>query len=234
VIRLLHTLLLVLTALTAAAHPALLPALPDTGSKATGTIVVRRKPLLPYVKVEYNLHAVCVTESRQPIFNDSTNRGEWTSIALFDTACVPRDLKRQLPQHRVQFGRTYAQNIQYSYNPADTNRTDTLVVGFWIDRTGKIKGNYPDSPEITTLPAELYKQLVIISKSFQVYGDKGGGYYTRRKFLRPSEFRRTDYYCTVRIIVSAKPLTPEQKIAGESAIPVMDYPFGGAIGVETK
>jgi hypothetical protein len=229
-LRILHTLLFLLIVVAAAAQPAL-PT--DTTAKATRTIVVRRKPMLPYVKAEYNMFAVCVTDSRQPVF-DSAGNGDWINIALFDTACVPAELSRVLPQHRVQFGRTYAQNITYTYTPADSNRTDTMLVGFWIDRTGKIKNYYPDSPEATTMPPELYNQLVLISKSFQLYGDKGGGYFTRRKFLRPSEFRRSEYYCTVRIIVSAKPLTPEQRIAGESAIPVMDYPIGGAVGIEQR
>ncbi|MCA6364193.1 MAG: hypothetical protein IM638_14240 [Bacteroidetes bacterium] len=229
-VRIILIMLFLFAAVVAVAQPAQQT---DTSAKATRTIVVRRKPLLPYVKVEYNMFAVCATESRQLSF-DSTNNGSWTNAALFDTACIPAGLERVLPQHRVQFGRTYAQNITYTYSPADSNRTDTMLVGFWIDRTGKIKNNYPDSPEATTMPPELYNQLVLISKSFQVYGDKGGGYFTRRKFLRPSEFRRSDYYCTVRIIVSARPLTPEQRIAGESAIPVMDYPIGGALGLEQR
>lgn len=229
-LRILYTSLFLLVAALATAQPALQP---DTLDKTTRTIVVRRKPLRPYVKVEYNMYAVCVTENRQVDF-DSTSGGDWLTVALFDTSCIDNGLERVLPQHRVQFGRTYAQNITYTYNPSDSNRTDTMLVGFWVDRTGKIKNFYPDSPESTSMPDELYNQLVLISKSFQVYGDKGGGYFTRRKFLRPSEFRRSDYYCTVRIIVSAKPLTPEQRIAGESAIPVMDYPIGGAVGIEQR
>jgi hypothetical protein len=223
-------MLFLLVSALATAQPAMQP---DTLEKATRTIVVRRKPLRPYIKVEYNMFAVCVTENRQVDF-DSTGSGDWLTLELFDTSCIDNGLQRVLPQHRVQFGRTYAQNITYTYSPSDSNRTDTMLVGFWVDRTGKIKNCYPDVIEATTVPPDLYGQLVLISKSFQVYGDKGGGYFTRRKFLRPSEFRRSDYYCTVRIIVSSKPLTPEQRIAGESAIPVMDYPIGGAVGIEQR
>lgn len=204
----------------------------DTTEVPAGTIIVRKKPILPYVKVDYTLMASCVTEIRQPDFNDSV--AQWIAQPLFDTTCIPASLTRILPQKTLQLGRTYAQNIRYEYTAADSARMDTLYIAFWIDTKGNIRGAYLDEKENTTLPAEIYMQLKAITNTFRSWGDKGGGYMTKRKLLRKSEFRRQDYYCLVRVVVSAKPLTKEQVIAGKSSVPVMDYPFGSAVGVELR
>lgn len=208
---------------------------PDTLTvKTTGTIKVRKKPIRPYVRVDYTLSAACVTKVSVPTVFDSLVGEELVETPLFDTNCRPQNLQRALPQKTVQLGRTYAQNISYEYLTVDTPRTDTLMIGFWIDTQGRIRQAFPEDSTETTLPPALYEQLVGLTKTFGVWGDKGGGYYTTRKFLRPSEFKRQDYYCTARVIVSNRPLTPEQKRAGESSIPVMDYPYGGAVGVERR
>ncbi len=204
----------------------------DTTEVPAGTIIVRKKPILPYVKVDYTLMASCVTEIRQPDFSDSG--AQWIAQPLFDTNCIPASLTRILPQKTLQLGRTYAQNIRYEYTAADSARMDTLYIAFWIDTKGNIRGAYLDEKENTTLPAEIYMQLKAITNTFRTWGDKGGGYMTKRKLLRKSEFRRQDYYCLARVVVSAKPLTKEQVIAGKSAVPVMDYPYGRAVGVEMR
>lgn len=207
---------------------------PDTGDVQTGTIIVRKKPIRPYVKVDYSLMLACVKDINQPMYDDSTGQGQWVNQPLIDTACIPKSLTRVLPQKKLQIGRTFAQSLKYEYSSADSARTDTLYIGFWIDTKGGIRGAYADDRENTTMPDELYNQLVVIAKTFLLWGDKGGGYITKRKFLRKGDFRRQDYYCIARVIVSSKPLTPEQVIAGQSSIPVMDYPYGGATGLEMR
>ncbi|MGL5891832.1 MAG: hypothetical protein ACRC3B_18205 [Bacteroidia bacterium] len=206
----------------------------DTTAVPAGTIIVRKKPILPYIKVDYTLAAACVREVRQPDFNDSSGQGQWIAQPLFDTTCIPAALTRVLPQKTIQLGRTYAQNIRYEYTAADSARMDTLYIAFWIDTRGNIRGAYPDDKENTTLPAELYIQIKAITNTFRTWGDKGGGYRTKRKLFRKSEDRKQDYYCLARVIISAKPLTREQIIAGKSSVPVMDYPYGGAIGIEMR
>jgi hypothetical protein len=204
----------------------------DTSEVPAGTIVVRKKPILPYVKVDYTLMASCVTEVRQPNINDSVS--QWITQPLFDTTCIPAALTRILPQKTLQLGRTYAQNIRYEYAADDSARMDTLYIAFWIDTKGNIRSAILDEQENTTLPVEIYMQIKALTNTFRSWGDKGGGYMTKRKLFRKSEFRRQDYYCLARVVVSAKPLTKEQVIAGKSAVPVMDYPFGRAIGVERR
>ena len=198
----------------------------DTSEIPQGVIYVRKPTIIPYVKVEYNyyLSRVSMVKVNVPVNNGIEGAVETDNVPVFDSFAYSPKIKRVYPkQKELLLSKMFVENLTYLYNANDTPRVDTIVIGLWIDRSGKIK-RVMDDPEYTLkMPEQMVKELTRASQklSGETWGDKGG-YYEKKKRFRPQALVIEHYYCEIFVIVSSYPLTEEQKITRYSA---WDYPL---------
>ncbi len=194
----------------------------DTGGIRPGVIKVRKPKLTPYVKVEYNLYLANV-KTAETIVTGKDGFPYRKSVPVYDSLRYPENLERMYPKQAVLLSKFYAENMLYTYPSADTTRIDTMLVGLWIGKNGKIRYIDPDTTYTGDMPELLVAELYAISMSLEEWGS-GGGYKTPKKFLKPSQPVGESYYCEVYIIVSTAPLTEEQRNTGAAWAP-FDFPL---------
>lgn len=168
-------------------------------------------PVTPFVKVEYSLFLSSVKEV--PIIREANGQEFRDKVPVFDSLVYTRqEVEPVYPQKASSLARYFSENISYKYKASDSLRSDTMIVGLWITSTGKIKWAEADTAFAYGMPKELKTELDRAANGLREWGwGKGGGFNTKRRFLRPSEFRAESFYCELYVIVSAQPLTVEQK-----------------------
>lgn len=167
--------------------------------------------ITPFVKVEYSLFLSDVREV--PVIREVNGQEFRDKVPVFDSAVYrSQEVQPVYPQKSTSLAKYFSEGIEYKYKISDSLRADTLVVGLWITSTGKIRWAEADTALANTMPKELRNQLEGSANALREWGwGKGGGFNTKRRFLRPSEFRAESYYCELYVIVSGRPLTVEQK-----------------------
>lgn len=217
-LRIVHVLTLLLVCTVVSAQ--------DTTVRA-GVIRVKKPVLKPYVKVEYELTLAHVTRVpvEVPVNNGIPGYREIIRMPVYDSALYPENLERVYPSKNLTLSRYFSQRLDFMYAAQDTNSVDTMYLGVWINRSGKISYVDPDTAGADSMPPALKEQLSSIALSLegQTWG-KGGGYKTEKHFMKPSEFVGESYYCKIRIIVSGAPLTVDQRISGSRPAP-FDIPL---------
>lgn len=194
-----------------------------------GVIYVRKPHIRPFVKVDYKLYLCRVDPNglRREIPVTDRNTGftdiQIETVPLFDSAFYSKKLERTYPQKSYLFSKYFVENLKYQYQASDTPRVDTMVIGMWIDKSGKIKRAMPDTEYTGNMPRKLVTELAGVSMRMTDWGEKGG-YKTKKKFLRPSQLVIENYYCEFFVIVSSYPVTNEQKKSG-TAYALFDYPL---------
>ncbi|MGL4596784.1 MAG: hypothetical protein ACRCYO_04615 [Bacteroidia bacterium] len=190
----------------------------DTLEIAEGVIRVERPHIRPFVQVDYSLHLakVSMMEVLVPAGNGVDSSVERDRQPFFDTTFYPKTLERVSPVATTHLSKVLAKNLFYTYSANDTPRIDTVTIGLWITKNGKIKQIFPVSEIPEGMSEILYEELCIGATHIAIWNrdNKGGGYMTRRRFLRPSEFVPENYYCVMRVVISSMPLTPEQVSTG--------------------
>lgn len=181
-------------------------------------------PIVPFVKVEYSLFLSSVKEV--PVMREANGQEYRDKVPVFDSAVYKRqEVQPVYPQKTSSLARYFSENITYKYKPADSLRSDTLVVGLWISPAGKVKWAEADTTYENVMPRELMIELARSANGLREWGwGKGGGFNTKRRFLKPSQFVSESYYCELYVILSAKPLTIEQKTTGVKYAP-FDIPL---------
>lgn len=207
----------------------------DTGELSVGIIYVRKPHIIPYVKVDYKLYLahVKMVKVEVPVDNGLQGNVEIDNQPVFDSNAYSKKLKRDYPVASDPLSKYFVSNMQYQYQSNDTPRVDTMVIGFWIDTRGRIKRALPDTEYVGNMPSALVTELAKTSWTISNYG-AAGGYYTPKKFLRPSKLTYESYYCEAYVIVSSYPLTVEQHENGTAYAP-FDFPLNcPAIDPEQK
>jgi hypothetical protein len=228
--KLLRIIPVCLLALSHVLHAQPSQALPEDSAGAgpdirAGVVRVQKPNIIPYVKVEYRLSLAHVTQVNVevPVNNGIPGYTEIDRVPVYDSMRFPQSLSRVFPQKKTLLSRYFTDNMSYMYSSA-APRTDTLFVGMWIDKSGKIRFVQADTSN-TKMPVDLAGELVSLSNSLRnTEWGKGGGYATKKKFLRPSEYFSESYYCEMFIIVSSAPLTDEQRNTGVHYAP-FDFPL---------
>lgn len=190
----------------------------DTGDQPRtmpqGVIKVRKPKVRPFFKCEYYLTLCRVREVEilVPAANGIPGVYERDRVPVFDSAISAAN-ERVYPQKSMHFSRLLADSILFSYAFEDTASIDTMVVELWIGTNGKLKWTRPDTLNNGDMPRELQRELFFITRNLRDWG-RGGGYKEPKRFLRKQHRMAGNYYGVLYIIVSAKPLTPEQKHTG--------------------
>lgn len=200
-------------------------AAPDSVEIPQGIIFVQKPHITPFVKVDYKLFLsrVRMQEVLVPVNNGIENYVERDNRPVFDSSIYPKSLERVYPKKNPVFSKYFVENLDYQYQASDTPRVDTMVIGMWIDRFGKVKRVMPDTDYTGEMPRALVTELAAISWGINDWGEKGG-YKTKKKLFRPSQLVIENYYCEAYVIVSSYPLTDEQKKTGTSYA-LFDYPL---------
>jgi hypothetical protein len=194
----------------------------DTGGVQAGVIKVRKPRLTPFVKVEYNLYLADMN-TVEILVPGPDNYPRRKRVPVYDSLKYPYTLERMYPGKAVLLSKFYAENMLYTYPSADTMRIDTMVVGLWIAKNGKVSHVDPDTTYTGGMPELMVSELYAISMNLEEWGS-GGGYKTPKKFLKPSQPVGEGYYCEMYIIVSSAPLTEEQRNTGAAWSP-FDFPL---------
>lgn len=206
---------------------------PPNGGGSTGSlpndfhdryIITPPAQIVPFVKVEYSLFLSSVKEV--PVIREANGQEFRDKVPVFDSAVYKRQQVQPVyPQKTSSLARYFSENITYKYKPSDSLRSDTLVVGLWITSTGKVKWAEADTTYANAMPRELMIELARSANGLREWGwGKGGGFNTKRRFLKPSQFVSESYYCELYVILSGKPLTVEQKTTGVKYAP-FDIPL---------
>ncbi|CAN5120715.1 hypothetical protein BH09BAC5_BH09BAC5_07980 [soil metagenome] len=188
-----------------------------------GVIYVRKSNIIPYIKVEYKYYLSHVTTVKvnRPVENGVEGNVETDNVPVFDSAIYSKKLARAFPKENILLSKMFVENMNFRYNPVDTPRVDTMVIGFWINSRGKIQ-RVLDDPEYTLkMPEQMVNELTKTSQTVSEWGG-AGGYYPKKKRFRKTPLILESYYCEVFVIVSSYPLTKEQRITSYSAF---DYPL---------
>ncbi len=202
----------------------------DTNDISLGVIFVRKPHINPYVKVNYKFYLVHVDpkkNSQREVQVTDANSGftdtQIQKIPIFDSSVYSKKLKRDYPAIAQPLSKYFVENMSFQYQPNDTPRVDTMLVGIWIDARGKVRIVLPDTENVGTMPSKMIAELYRVSTGISEWG-AGGDYRTPKKFLRSSQLIFESYYCEAYVIVSSFPLTVEQKKNGAASAP-FDYPL---------
>ncbi|GAB4140613.1 MAG: hypothetical protein Fur0041_15800 [Bacteroidia bacterium] len=186
-----------------------------------GVIVVKKPVIQPFVKVGYSLYLSSVTlvDVEVPANNGVDGAVEMDRVPVFDSGAYSQKWERVYPQKQIHLSKHFSDKLHYNYAPSDTPRIDTMVVGLWITKSGKIKWKAVDTVLSDDMPPALEDQLYAAVKLLPEVWGQGGGFNTPRRFLKPSRFYGESYYCEMFVIVSTFPLTQVQQNTGVLAAP---------------
>jgi hypothetical protein len=181
-----------------------------------------KKKIIPYVKVDYKLYLSNV--KRVDIIRYVNNVPYRDKVPVFDSMRYPENLERVYPQQTVTLSKTFSSRLdQPVYFEKDSDMVDTMYVGLWIGEDGKIKWAEADTMLAGDMPKEVMSEIAFAATHIREWG-YGGGFKTPKKFLKPSKFVPESYYCELFVIVSAHPLTSEQKTKSLH-MALFDYPL---------
>lgn len=200
----------------------------DTGEIPEGVIYVRKPHINPFIKVDYKLFLSRVMLAPVEVPVGDGIMPEIDTVPIYDSAYYKRafyvkNTDKNYPVKSEFYAKYFAENLHYQYSSADTPRVDTLTIGMEILSNGKVKYITPYTELAGNMPKEMLDQLTHLSMGITSWGT-GGGYQTKKKFLKPIQRIPENYYCEIYVIVSSYPLTQEQKNTGMAYSP-FDYPL---------
>ncbi len=201
-----------------------------------GVIRVKKPVSRPFIEVEYKLYLSKVTTvAKQVPFNDGIP-GDYqidNDFPIYDSSLFTENVKRVYPQKTILLSRYFAENLQFRYTATDTSSSDTLRAVMWLSIAGdsaKIKRVDADTSSVGNMPDEMEKELAWISEGLSgTNWGKVGGMLTPKS----GQFMPMDYCAEIFVIVSARPLTAEQKRSGMYFAP-HDYPLNCPADTEAQ
>lgn len=204
---------------------------PDTKPVPQGVIKVRKPQIRPYFKCEYYLKLASVREVQKEVIGPS-GYPETDKVPIFDSSMYRTSAEPVFPKKDVNFSRQLVDTVDYAYSIDDTASCDTMMVEMWIGTNGKVKWREADTVYTGGMPTELRAELYRYAMSISDWGT-GGGYKEPKKFMRKQRRAAENYYCMLYIIVSAQPLTSEQRHTGMRWAP-FDIPLNSPAGDEQQ